>query len=176
MPFTGASGFRAGGLVTDGGTAGDLTGAGRDGAPGLDEADLSLPFRSAVLAVGETAGAAIDAGGLAGGRTAGGGTFLTATGAGLVNTWVCIVDSGGGTAGGAKINGDSSPLKAGSASSIATAEAGRFAGSCSKVHITTCSVCGETSGASSRTRGKLKGGSSCGSRPVSKWCMVAPSE
>ena len=58
---------------------------------------------------------------------------------------------------------------------IANADAGRRATSLSSAAIIVFAVCGETMGASSDTRGKLKGGCSCGSRPVSRWCIVAAS-
>jgi hypothetical protein len=63
----------------------------------------------------------------------------------------------------------------GSESLIARADAGRRAISLSSAAIIVCPVCGVTTGASSHTGGKLKGGCSCGSRPVSKWCIVAAS-
>jgi hypothetical protein len=56
----------------------------------------------------------------------------------------------------------------GSACIMSRAEGGRFSMSLSSARITTSAVFIDTSGLRSRSGGKLKGGSSCGSRPLNR--------
>ena len=56
----------------------------------------------------------------------------------------------------------------GSARFISLADACRLVTSCSSARMIASAVFAETSGASARSGGKLNGGSSCGSRPVSR--------
>ncbi len=142
---------RATGLALADGVA---AGAGDDDG-GTGEATGKTTVFIVEDAAGE-AGAGRDAG-LAGAAALPGSTTVA-----TVEDGFAAAPEGGATSAGSSESGS------GKASLIARAEAGRFAISCSSACITTRSVWTETAGASSRTGGKLKGGASCGSRPVSK--------
>src|SRR5271170_4006483 len=135
------------GTGADGGPTRAGGGAGRAAGLGVPTADLSLPLKSAVFAVGEMSGVT-GAGALAG-RVDSKVLRAAGAGAGLVSTWVRIIDRDEAAASPPEfcaIQGSPSVAARGSAWSIATADCGRFSASRSKAHITTRSTSAETSG------------------------------
>src|SRR5208282_6456019 len=99
------------------------------------------------------------------GRGAGAGGAFT-----LLSTTVACVEIGLGAPASPTLplNCPDSGGGSGSPRFISFADPGRLATSCSSARIIASAVLTETSGASARRGGKLNGGSSCGSRPVSR--------